>query len=856
MLARTLRLPLLSCLPRALPRWLSASPTKKRARAAAAALGPPSALPPRLAGLALRPLALALVGRPNVGKSSLFNRLVRARLAIVNAQPGTTRDWKESPGSLGALQLTVLDTGGLEAVGGRGGEGGGGGAAGASGSVEARMLLHTERAIAGADLVLFMVDARAGIGEEDERFARWVKARRPQHGVLLGANKPEGLTPDGAGGAELVRACYRLGFGAPVLMSAEHGEGLGALYAALEPHALVPAAAAPAGEPAAGADLHGGEAPGAALEGEGGAGLPSAVRARLARSASGEVAVAVVGRPNVGKSTLVNALLGRERCLVGPTPGLTRDATAVPWAHPALPGRSIRLVDTAGMRRAGAQDLTTPLEGLAVGQSKKALALAHVVVLVADGSGGTAEGLTDAPQTFAALLGSGAGGQGAGGSQRRGAAPALARRPGDEKAVSRQAELVAREASAASAAAALAPPPQLSLPVPSPAERGQASRASGQALTGRPYGLTRADLAIASQVLEEGRGLVVALNKVDAAGGEAVAGAVARVVRAQLDALPQGRGAHLVPCAALRGVGCADLFPAIMATHDAWCARVSTGRLNAWLALVMRHHPPPSIKVSKRRGGGRALPRRRAGSLNATSSSSNSFVSAAIPVRIKYISQINARPPTFAAFTNTQPARFPESYKRFLVNALREEFDLWGVPVRFLLRRTGGPRSSSSAAAAGGGGERGGVRVPGAFPRARAAFAQPRVRSSVLQAKLERGKAGRGGEEEGAFRGEGEGEEGGGGQDFKFRALEREGMRLGRGERRRARTSRVEKDLPSHVKVVKRQFERGEGGVRAKAGRGRGKKGGAGLRKQPAAAATGREAPQRKAKGRTMRARG
>jgi ribosome-associated GTPase EngA len=705
----------------------SSSPTKRAAREAVRAsrallrggpssLAPParaappapSPLPARLLGFTLRPLTVALVGLPNVGKSSLFNRLVRSRLAIVNSQPGTTRDWKEAPGQLGELRLTVLDTGGLE---GRASGGGGGGAAA---PLEARMLQHTEAALRGADVVLYVIDAREGVRGDDERFVRWVKARREggAGSVLLVANKAEGMAPEGGAAAELAERAHCLGLGEPLLMSADHGEGLGALYAALEPFALQReegvAPGAPPASPATPPALLAAPPPPPA-------GVTSAVAARLARSASGVIHLAVVGRPNVGKSTLVNQLLGHARCLVGPTPGLTRDA--VEGVLPLPGGGALRLVDTAGMRRAGASDFTTPLEGLATGQAKRALALANVVALVADGSGGAAAGLSVAPMQFYRGVGA------------YGGARSLLNAPAD--AVAAAAERVAGAAGQAPAGALV---PRAS----------RAQRAPG--LAGRVFGLTRQDLAIAAQVISEGRGLVVVVNKCDAAGAGVAAG-VARVVRAQLDRLPDAKGAAVVPVSALRGAGVGELLPAVRATYAAWCSRVPTGRLNAWLALVMRRSPPPSIARSVRRGAG-AVGRRARGAASgggggggggggASGGDGDAFAAAApLPLRIKYITQVNSRPPTFAAFVN-HAARFPETYKRFLVNSLREEFALWGVPVRLLLRTRENPFSPRRAAAAGapaaGGAAAGGAarRRLAPAPRAEASAAAPRKRAAA-----------------------------------------------------------------------------------------------------------------------------
>ena len=684
------------------PSILPYSPVPARARARAdAAAGSAAAAGTASDGVVaqqktLRPITIALVGRPNVGKSSLFNRLSRSRLAIVNGEPGTTRDWKEAPGRLGELVFTVLDTGGLE---GRA-RGAVGGVRSNGAALEEKMLLHTERAVAGADVVLFIIDGRTGVSPDDERFARWIKARRPTGGIILVANKAEGMsTRLDADGFEawprIVDGCYALGLGAPVPVSAEHAEGLGELYAAIEPFAIVNDAAGQTPSVALiGGSVHAGAAGGRAglvrnssssSSGDRTAEstrslLKPSVRARLARYDAGVIELAIVGRPNVGKSTLVNQLLGEERQLTGSTPGLTRDAVGV--ALPLSATRSVRIVDTAGMRRAGAWDLSTPIEGLAVGQAQRALALANVVALVVDGSGGDARGLTDERISFYAggvgggtLAGEGlSAGPGLSenlrlGGGRIGAAVFTESRGNRDRAVLN----AAADGAAAAARAAVA---TSSSPVVPQRVGDSAPRATRVAsLDSTPYGLTRQDLSIASQVLEEGRALVVVLNKVDAVGAD-VAAEVARVVRGQIDALPQGRGAELIPVSALRGGGIATLLPAIARSYERWNMRITTAALNSWLTRVVRVHPPPSIPRSLRRDGGRE---------RGATTDGDAFRSAPIAVRLKYVTQVTSRPPTFAVFTNVARG-FPEGYRRFLINALREDFALGGVPVRLVVR--------------------------------------------------------------------------------------------------------------------------------------------------------------------------
>jgi len=279
---------------------------------------------------------VVIAGRPNVGKSTLFNRLVGRRSALVADTPGVTRDRKEAEALLRGRPVRLVDTAGLEEA--------------APETLAGRLRSGAETAVAMADLVLFVVDAREGVVPADQHFAQWL--RRQGRPVLLVANKVEGRMADSA-----VLEAYALGLGDPVAISAEHGEGIAGLMAEIAGR-LPPDNAVPAGEPP-------------------------------------PLKLAVVGRPNAGKSTLINQLLHEERMITGPEPGLTRDAVATLLHDAEGP---IELVDTAGLRRRAR--IEAPLEKLSVGAAIGALKLAEVVVLVVD----AAEGLLDQDLQIARLV--------------------------------------------------------------------------------------------------------------------------------------------------------------------------------------------------------------------------------------------------------------------------------------------------------------------------------------------------------------------------------------------------------------------------------------------------------------------
>jgi GTP-binding protein len=441
-------------------------------------------------GRHLMSFAVAILGRPNVGKSTLFNRLVGSRAALVDNTPGLTRDRREGEARIADLDFRAIDTAGLEEA--------------APASLTARMQVQTERALADADVALLVIDAREGITEADRHFANWL--RRAGKPVVLVANKSEGrIAVTGVGEA------YRLGLGDPVPVSAEHGEGLAELYERLAPFSRNQAPSDET-EAALSTPLH----------------------------------LAIVGRPNVGKSTLLNRLIGEERVLTGPEAGITRDAIAINWSWR---GRPIRLVDTAGMRRRS--HIEGKIEQLSVADALRTIRFAEVVILVLD---------------------------------------------------------------------ALQP-------------------------------LEKQDLTIARLVAEEGRAIVLAATKCDAVSDRSAA---LKAMRERLPAaLPQLLGLSLVPVSGLTGYGLDAMMEVVTAAEAVWNHRIPTPDLNRWLAAVQERNPPPLV-------AGRRL-------------------------RLRYITQANIRPPTFALFAS-KPSELPDSYRRYLVNSLREAFDLPGTPIRLMLR--------------------------------------------------------------------------------------------------------------------------------------------------------------------------
>jgi GTPase len=439
---------------------------------------------------------VAIIGRPNVGKSTLFNRLVGKRLALVDDRPGVTRDRREGDANLLGLEFRLIDTAGFEDEDPQ--------------SLPGRMRQQTEAAVREADVALFLIDAREGLTPLDEEIGRWLRVESTP--VVVVANKVEGRS-----GESGVMEAYRLGLGEPLPVSAEHGEGIADLFEALLP--LMERDGDEVEEPE---------------EGEG-----------------GPLKLAIVGRPNAGKSTLVNRMLGQERMITGPEAGITRDSISIEWEWN---GRPVRLVDTAGLRKRAKVD--DKLERLSAADTKRAIDYAEVVVLLLDAT----------------------------------------------------------------------------------------------------RGLEVQDLKIANQVIEEGRALVIALNKWDLA--ENASSLFNGVKAALVEGLAQLKEVALLTVSGKTGKGIDTVLHVAFELRDAWSKRVPTGELNRWFEGAVETNPPPAPKGRR--------------------------------IKLRYITQVTSRPPTFVVFGN-RTDELPESYRRYLVNALRRDLGLGAVPLRLSFRSRTNP---------------------------------------------------------------------------------------------------------------------------------------------------------------------
>jgi GTP-binding protein len=461
---------------------------------------------------------LAIVGRPNVGKSTLFNRLVRQKLALVDDTPGVTRDLREGDAKLGDLRFTVVDTAGLEEA--------------TDESLQGRMRALTERAIDMADVCLFLIDGRVGVTTADQVLAGILRKNADR--VILCVNKAEGKAAD-----EGFYDAYNLGLGEPLRLSAEHGEGMDELYHILRP--IDEEFSDVSYEAITDVDVSDD------VDEDGMAELVPEGR---------PLQIAVVGRPNAGKSTLINKILGEDRLLTGPEAGITRDAISVntDWED-----RPFRIFDTAGMRKKA--KVQAKLEKLSVSDGLRAVRFAEVVVVLLD----------------AAI----------------------------------------------------------------------------------PF--EQQDLRIADLAEREGRAVVIAVNKWDLEENKSAKLNELREEFTRL--LPQLRGAPMVMVSAKTGKGLDRLHAAIISAYDVWNTRISTAKLNRWLAVQIESHPPPAPAGRR--------------------------------IKMRYMTQVKTRPPTFVVFTSV-PDKVPAAYTRFLVNGMRRDFDMPGSPIRLFLRSSDNPYAAKA----------------------------------------------------------------------------------------------------------------------------------------------------------------
>lgn len=438
---------------------------------------------------------VALVGRPNVGKSTLFNRLSIRKKAIVHDLAGVTRDRKYSDARIGPMEFTVVDTPGLEEA--------------PEGKLEYRMMQQTMVAIAEADLVCLIIDNEVGVTPEDKFFAEFVRKYSKKH--ILIANKSERRFNHD-------KDYYSIGFGTPIPVSAEHGQGMAYLYEAIAEQINTE-------------------------DGE-----------KISNPITGDcLQIVVSGRPNAGKSTFVNAIIGDERMLTGPEAGLTRESVEIAWKYN---DQDIKLIDTAGLRKRS--NVTKSLEKMSTGDAIGSIKFANTVILMLDAT----------------------------------------------------------------------------------------------------MALEHQDLTIANYVIDQGRSLVIAINKWDLIRNKRD---YEIELAYQLEKyLPQVTGVPVVYLSAIDKKGTTEVLDKCIDIYKLWNKKISTSKLNDWLSFALERHPLPIHKKLGRR------------------------------VRIKYMTQTKTRPPTFKLFTN-DPASITDAYKRFLTNTMRKDFGLPGVPIRFQFVKSDNP---------------------------------------------------------------------------------------------------------------------------------------------------------------------
>ncbi|MGC0371704.1 MAG: hypothetical protein DGJ47_000403 [Rickettsiaceae bacterium] len=438
---------------------------------------------------------IALVGRPNVGKSTLFNRLGVQKKAIVHDRPGVTRDRKYADAKIGPLEFIAIDTPGLEEA--------------EEGQLEYRMMQQTMISIMEADLVCLVVDNRTGITPTDRFFAEMIRKNNKNYIVI--ANKSESKF-------DYDKEYHKLGFGTPVPISAEHGQGMADLY-----DAIVEKVDFTESEDS------------------------------LDPIKSDSLQIVVAGRPNAGKSTFINAIVGNERLLTGPEAGITRESVEISWQYK---DNQMKLIDTAGLRRRS--NVTKSLERLSTGDCIESIKFANTVILMLDAT----------------------------------------------------------------------------------------------------IALEQQDLTIANYVIDQGRSLVIAVNKWDLVKDKADYKDEFEYKINKL--LAQVKDVPVVYMSALNKENINLVLDECVNIYKLWNKKISTSKLNDWLSFALDNHPLPLHKKLGRR------------------------------VRIKYITQTKTRPPTFKLFTN-DPSSIPDSYKKYLINTLRADLGMPGVPIRFYFVKSDNP---------------------------------------------------------------------------------------------------------------------------------------------------------------------